>query len=84
MEKGQERSGISRRLWKVAELQKSNFEGPQSQFRNFFSSQLRNRFGCPQYCGVADLNCGSPPLLNSDNWNNTNYGFHEDIYIADL
>jgi hypothetical protein len=28
----------------------------------FFSPQLRNRFGCPQYCGGADLNCGCPPL----------------------
>jgi hypothetical protein len=28
----------------------------------FFIPQLRNRFGFPQYCGGADLNCGCPPL----------------------
>ncbi len=31
----------------------------------FFSPQLCNRSGCPQYCGVADLNCGCPPLLTT-------------------
>jgi hypothetical protein len=62
-EKGLESSGTGRRLRKVAELRKSNFEAPQLQFRNFFSPQLRNRFGCPLYCGVADLNCGCSPLL---------------------
>jgi hypothetical protein len=31
-------------------------------FATFFSLQLRNRFGCLQYCGVADLSCGCPPL----------------------
>ncbi len=35
-EKGLESSGTGRRLLKVAELRKSNFEGPQLQFRNFF------------------------------------------------
>jgi hypothetical protein len=35
-EKGLERTGTGRRLLEVAELQKSNLEGPQSQFRNFF------------------------------------------------
>jgi hypothetical protein len=35
-EKGLESSRNSRRLQKVAELRKSKFEGPQSQFRNFF------------------------------------------------
>jgi hypothetical protein len=29
-------SGIGRRLLRVAELRKSNFEGPKSQFHNFF------------------------------------------------
>jgi hypothetical protein len=37
------------------ELRKPNFEGPQSQFRNFFSPQFRNRFGFPQYCGIAEV-----------------------------
>jgi hypothetical protein len=54
-EKVPESSGIGRRLQRVAELRKSNFEGPQSQFSNFFSPQLRNGFGCPQYCGVAEV-----------------------------
>jgi hypothetical protein len=44
-----------RRLHRVAELRKSKFEGPQSQFRNFFSPQVRNRFGSPQYCGIAEV-----------------------------
>jgi hypothetical protein len=35
-EQGLESSGIGRRLRKVAELRKTNFEGPQSQFHNFF------------------------------------------------
>jgi hypothetical protein len=39
----------------VAELRKSDFEGPQSQFHNFFSLQFHNQFGCPQYCGIADM-----------------------------
>ncbi len=55
-EKGLESSGTGRRLHKVAELRKSNFEGLQSQLRNFFlSPQLRNGFGCPQYCGVEEV-----------------------------
>jgi hypothetical protein len=36
MVKGLESSGIGRKLLKVAELQRSNLEGLQSQFRNFF------------------------------------------------
>ncbi len=35
-EKVLESSGTGRKLLKVAELRKSNFEGPQSQFSNFF------------------------------------------------
>jgi hypothetical protein len=36
-------------------LRKSDFEGPQLQFRNFFSPQFRNRIGSPQYCGIAEV-----------------------------
>jgi hypothetical protein len=43
-------------LQRVAELRKSNFEGPQWQFRDFFySPQFRNRFANPQYCGIAEV-----------------------------
>ncbi len=55
MEKGLASSETGRRQQRVAELQKSNFEGPQLQFRNFFSPQFRNQFGCPQYCGIAEV-----------------------------
>jgi hypothetical protein len=54
-ENGQESSGTGRRLWRVAELRKSNFKGPQSQFRNFFSpqfDQFHSRFGCGLSCGL--------------------------------
>ncbi len=54
-EKGLESSKTGRRRHRVAELRKSNFEVSQSQFRNFFSPQFRNRFGCPQYCGIAEV-----------------------------
>jgi hypothetical protein len=55
VEKGLQSSRTGRRLWRVAELRKKNFEGPQSQFRNFFCLQFRNRFGCLQYCGTAEV-----------------------------
>ncbi len=40
---------------RVVALRKSNFEGLQSQFRNFFSPQFCNHFGCPQYRGIAEV-----------------------------
>ncbi len=36
-------------------MQKSNFEGSQSQFCIFFSLQFRNRSGSQQYCGIAEV-----------------------------
>ncbi len=29
----------------------------------FFSPQFRNRYSCPQYCGIAGYNSGCPPLV---------------------
>ncbi len=51
---------------RVAELRKSNFEGPQSQFRNFFQSAIPQLFWLSaifRNCGGADYNCGCPPLI---------------------
>ncbi len=51
---------------KVAELQKSNFKGPQSQFRNLFLTstlQLIWLSAILQCCGGADLDCECPSLI---------------------
>ncbi len=53
--KGLESSRACLRLRRVAELQKTIFEDPQSQFHNFFSPQFWNQCGCPQYCGIAEV-----------------------------
>jgi hypothetical protein len=50
---------------KVAEVARDyrelrNYGSQILKFRNrssatFFSPQFRNRFGCPQYCGIAEV-----------------------------
>ncbi len=65
-----ESRGIGKRLWRVAELRKSNFEGPQSQFRNFLWSatpQLIWLSAILRSCRGTDLNCGCPPLVTRTN-----------------
>jgi hypothetical protein len=49
------RHGIGRKLLRIAELWKSNFDGRNRSSAALFSPQLHNRFGCPQYYGVAEV-----------------------------
>ncbi len=62
-EKELESRGTGRRLQKIAELRSQILKVRNRSSAFFFSPQLRNRFGCPQYCGVGDLNCGCPLLV---------------------
>ncbi len=62
-EKGQESSGLAGDCGKLRNCGSQIFKVRNPNSATFFSPQLRNRFGCPQYCGVADLNCGCPALI---------------------
>ncbi len=66
-EKGQESSWTGRRLQRVAELRKSNFEVPQSQFRNFFL--VRNSAIVLVVHNIAELRkCGLKLRMPTFGW----------------
>jgi hypothetical protein len=49
------------------------------KFRNrssatFFSPQFRNRFGCPQYCGIAEVQIDYKVSINVTNGNKIQFG----------
>jgi hypothetical protein len=50
-EKVAELAGDCGELWNCGSQKRSAIAIPQL----FFSPQFCNRFGCPQYCGVADV-----------------------------
>jgi hypothetical protein len=63
VEKGLESSGLAGDWGKLQNCGSQILKVRNRSSATFFSPQLRNRFGCPQYCGVADLNCGCPSLV---------------------
>jgi hypothetical protein len=54
-EKGQERSGLAGDCGKLRNCGSQILKVRNHSSATFFSPQLRNRFGCPQYCGVAEV-----------------------------
>jgi hypothetical protein len=54
-EKGQESIGLAGDCGKLRNCGSQIFKVGNHSSATFFSPQLRNRFGCPQYCGVAEV-----------------------------
>ncbi len=54
-EKGQVSSGLAGDCGKLRNCGSQIFKVRNHSSATFFSPQLRNRFGCPQYCGVAEV-----------------------------